>query len=140
ELTIAPISELRWVEKAPDMLEKSLTDFLQRSGQFRYVTHHRGGPKTDRILTVDLRDLYVISADGQAKAVHLGIAARLSAEIDGRKPQVKTSDETSVVLLERVAIEQADGEAMDQAIARAFSSAAQQAFSKLLTADRKSVV
>ncbi|GAA3953729.1 hypothetical protein [Allohahella marinimesophila] len=134
ELTIAPISDLRWVEAAPDMLEKSLTDFLQQSGQFRYVTHHRGGPKTDRILTVDLRDLYVISEDGQAKAVQFGLAARLSPESAERKARGAPVDEMSVVLNERVDIKRTEGQTIDKAIALAFSTAAQQAFSKLLKA------
>ncbi len=134
ELTIAPISDLRWVEAAPAMLEKSLTDFLQQSGQFRYVTHHRGGPKTDRILTVDLRDLYVISENKQAKAVKLGLAARLSPASVERKARAAPGDEMSVVLFERVDIDRSGGKSIDEAIAQAFSTAAQRVFSKLLTA------
>lgn len=126
-LTIAPISELRWVENTPDMLEKSLTDYLQRSDRFDFVTSDRRGPETDQVLIVDLRSLFVLAEGGRATAVQIGLAARLSASRNGKDER----GPRTYVIYEDEPIERSTKSNIDDAIAAAFNRAAARAFAQL---------
>lgn len=123
-LTIAPISELRWVENTPDMLEKSLTDYLQRSDKFDFVTSDRRGPETDQVLIVDLTALFVLAEGGRATAVQIGLAARLFTSRSGKGDQAPRT----FVIYEDEPIERSTKSNIDDEIAEAFNRAAVRAF------------
>lgn len=74
---LQPIRNVRWAERVPELLEKRLTAYLESSGQFSYVTHQRGGARTDLILVADLRALYVELENDEPKRVSVALSARL---------------------------------------------------------------
>lgn len=74
---VMPIRQMRWAEAAPDLLEKTVTRYLELQGGHAYVTHQRGGPPADQQLLLDLRALYAVSDRGQPTVAEVAVSYRL---------------------------------------------------------------
>ncbi len=117
---LTPIRNIRWVESAPLLVEKQVTSYLESSGLFSYVTHQRGGPRTDLMLVADLRGLYV-NLDGSApESVTVALSARL---VEG----IRSQPLANLNLSEQQPLLSSDKEAL----AQAFHNAAEAIMLKL---------